>query len=272
MPEIAEVRVVANTLKKQILNKRIKKVQIIYKEMIMGNVDELIKKVQNKSFKDITTYGKWILFNLGEITLLSHLRMEGKYFYLSKDEPIDKHTHIIFTLDNDMDLRYQDVRKFGKMLLVNTKDVWNLDCITKLGYEPDDESLSPEYLLENFKTKKGPIKNALLDQTIINGLGNIYANETLFRAKINPFKSTCSITKYEAERIIEAAKTIITDSYKMGGTTIKSYTSSLGVIGHYQDKLTVQSRENLPCINCGKPIKRCKINGRSTFYCENCQK
>ena len=272
MPEIAEVRVVANTLKKQILNKKIKKVKILYKGIIEGNLNDFISNIENKNIKDITTYGKWIMFNLGDKTLLSHLRMEGKYFYLDSTQEIDKHTHVIFSLNNNMDLRYNDVRKFGKMILVDTKEIFNNKHIAKLGLEPDDNKLTSEYLLNKLKNKKEPIKNALLDQTIINGLGNIYANEVLFAARINPLKLSSFINKKEAENIIDSAKRIITKSYELGGTTIKSYTSSLGVIGQYQKELMVQSRENMPCKVCGSPIKRSKINGRSTFYCEKCQK
>lgn len=272
MPEIAEVRVVANTLKKQILHKRIEKVNVLYNGIIIGDDKTFKKEIEKREIKDITTYGKWILFNLGDKTLLSHLRMEGKYFYVQSENPIDKHTHVILTLDNGMDLRYNDVRKFGKMELIDTDKVFETQCLKKLGIEPDDTRLTPDYLLEKLKKKKEPIKNALLDQTIINGLGNIYANEVLFWAKISPFRESSTITKKEADNIINASRKITKESYECGGTTIKSYTSSLGVIGHYQDKLTVQSREGQPCIICKKPITRSKISGRSTYYCKNCQK
>ena len=272
MPEIAEVRVVANTLKQQILNKKIEKVKVLYNGIIEGNPNDFIKQIEGKNIKDITTYGKWIMFNLDNITLLSHLRMEGKYYYVPTEQEIDKHTHIIFTLENGMDLRYHDVRKFGKMIIEDTTKVFENKHISKLGYEPDDDKLTPEYLLNKFKGKNEPKKNPLLDQTIINGLGNIYANEVLFKSKINPLKKALDITNDEAKKIINASKEITLKAYELGGTTIKSYTSSLGVIGHYQDELCVQSRENKPCKVCNTPIKRCKINGRSTFYCEKCQK
>ncbi len=271
MPEIAEVRVVANTLKQQLLNKKIKKVKVLYSNVIDESALAFIKNVEGKKIKDITTYGKWIIFNLGSISLLSHLRMEGKYFYVPSNKEINKHDHVIFSLDNDYDLRYNDVRKFGRMFTVNTNKIYENEHIKKLGYEPDDKRLTPDYLLDKLKDKRIPIKEALLDQTIINGLGNIYANEVLFASRINPFKSACKITEKEAENIIKSSKIIITKSFEMGGTTIKSYTSSLGVIGHYQDELKVQSREGMPCFICNTPIKRKKLNGRSVFYCEKCE-
>lgn len=272
MPEIAEVRVVANTLKKQILNKSITKVRVLYDGIIVGNCKTFIEELENKKISDITTCGKWLIFNLGDLSILSHLRMEGKYFYVPSDTKIDKHIHVVFTLDNGMDLRYQDTRKFGKMELVKTSEVYETECIKKLGIEPDDKRLNGEYLLTKLRNKNKPIKELLLDQTIINGLGNIYANEVLFASGINPFRKSSSITLEEANRIVKESSRIITKSYEMGGCTIRSYTSSLGVIGHYQDELKVQSRESLPCPNCNTPISRIRISGRSTFYCKNCQK
>lgn len=272
MPEIAEVRVVANTLKKQLIDRKIKRVKILYPGIITKNKDIFEITLEDRIFTDIYTYGKWIIFELGDKSLLSHLRMEGKYFYVPSEEEYRKHEHIIFSLDNGMDLRYEDVRKFGKMELVDTNKIYETDCIKKLGLEPEDKKLTTDYLLSKFAKRKFTIKEALLDQTIINGLGNIYANEVLFASKINPLRLASSINNTEAEKIIKETLRIVKKSYEMGGCTIRSYTSSLGVIGHYQEELKVQSREGKPCYTCGNPIKRCKISGRSTFYCEKCQK
>lgn len=272
MPEIVEVRVVRDVLKKQLIGRKIEKVKVLYPGIIDQEVDFFIANIENKTFQGISSFGKWLIFSLGEKSLLSHLRMEGKYFYVPSNSEITKHDHIIFTLDNGYDLRYNDVRKFGKMCVVDTIDVYNSKQIKKLGVEPDSKDLTVEYLLDKLKEKNVPIKESLLDQSIINGLGNIYANEVLFAAKINPFKKSNKIDKNEASKIISEGKKIVAKSYRLGGTTIKSYTSSLGVIGHYQDELNVQSREGKLCNVCGSVIKRKKINGRSTFYCEKCQK
>ena len=272
MPEIAEVRVVANTLKKKIINKKIEKIKIFYTNIIENDRHEFEDILVNKTFKDITTYGKWIMFNLGEYTLLSHLRMEGKYYYENSSNEIEKHTHIIFKLNDGYDLRYNDTRKFGKMLVVKTNEVFNTPCIKKLGLEPDNKYLTKEYLYEKINKSNKTIKELLLDQTIINGLGNIYANEVLFTSKINPTRKGSQITFEECETIINNAKKIIIDSYNKGGCTIRSYTSSLGVIGHYQDDLKVHNRAYKPCKKCNTLIKIMKIGERSTYYCPNCQK
>ena len=267
MPEIAEVRVVRDTLKKQILGRKIKKINVLYPKMIDVNINLL----KGLTFKDIKTVGKWLIFDLDKFSLLSHLRMEGKYFYEDSKTPIEKHTHVIFSLDNSYDLRYNDTRKFGKMIICDTGDVYDLKEIKKLGLEPDNKNLNEAYLLEKLKNKNKCIKDLLLDQTIINGLGNIYANEVLFAAKISPFKKGKDITKNEAENIIKFSKEITDEAYKWGGSSIKSYTSSLGVIGSYQDFLKIHQKEGENCPSCNTIIERVKISGRSSYYCKNCQ-
>lgn len=272
MPEIAEVETVRNTLKNRILNKRIKDVNIIYSKMIESDVDELKKTLVNNRFIDIKRIGKWLIFELDNHYLLSHLRMEGKYFIKDNKAAIVRHEHIIFTFEDNTDLRYHDTRKFGRMNLIRKEDLYNIEAIKKQGYEPFDELLTSDYLLNKFKNKKLPIKTLLLDQTIISGLGNIYADEVLYDAKINPLKIGNDITKEESERIIASSKKIIKEAIEMGGTTIKSYTSSLGVTGRFQQKLKAHKKEGEPCSVCNTLIKRIKVGGRSTYYCEKCQK
>lgn len=272
MPEIAEVETIRNTLKRMILNKKIIDVDIIYPKMIESNVMDFKKILVGRSFIDIKRVGKWLLFDLNDYYLLSHLRMEGKFFVKKSKEEIAKHEHIIVSFEDGTDLRYHDTRKFGRMNLVKKDDLDNVEAIKKQGIEPISDKLTKEYLLEQFKGKTGPIKNLLLDQTIISGLGNIYANEVLFASGINPTRKGSSITLEECDKIVKSSKEIINKAIECGGTTIKSYTSSLGVTGRFQQFLQVHKKEGEPCPICGKPISRIKINGRSTYYCENCQK
>lgn len=273
MPEMPEVRVVAKTLKKSLIGRRIIQVKALYPRIIDGNVYKFITTLKDSTFTDIKTCGKWLIFELGEYSFLSHLRMEGKYFYVSHDEEVSKHTHVIFELDNGMDLRYNDVRKFGRMELVKTSEVYDNPSIKKLGYEPGDKKLTPEYLLEKFSSSSLPIKSILLDQSIINGLGNIYANEVLFASEISPFREAKSISKKEAEEIILHSKEITDKAFSLGGSTIRSYTSSLGVIGHYQDYLKVHGKAGEKCPRCKNgTIVKASIGGRGTYYCDSCQK
>ena len=271
MPEIAEVETVRNTLKERILNKKIKEVKVFYEPMIESDLVSFKKNLIGASFIDIKRRGKWLIFETEHYYLLSHLRMEGKYFIKDKNEVKEKHEHVIFIFEDDTTLRYCDTRKFG-MNLVLKADLENVESIKKQGLEPGDEQLTSEYLLKKFKNKKLPIKTVLLDQTIISGLGNIYANEVLFYAKINPLKPACNLTKDECEQIVVGSDIIIREAIRMGGTTIRSYTSSLGVTGRFQQNLKVHKREKEPCLECSTLIENVKVGGRSTYYCSMCQK
>ena len=272
MPEIAEVETVRNTLKKRILHKKIKKVEVYYEPMIESDIDAFKKNLVGESFIDIKRRGKWLIFETEHYYLLSHLRMEGKYFIKDKQEIKDKHEHVIFIFIDDTTLRYADTRKFGRMNLILKTEIDNTECIKKQGLEPGDKKLTADYLLKKFEKKQLPIKTVLLDQTIISGLGNIYANEVLFAAGINPLTKACNLTKEDCERIVKRAAEIIEAAIKMGGTTIRSYTSSLGVTGKFQQNLKVHKREKEKCLVCGTAIENIKVGGRSTYFCPNCQK
>ena len=272
MPEIAEVETVRNTLKKRILHKKIKKVEVYYEPMIESDIDAFKKNLVGESFIDIKRRGKWLIFETEHYYLLSHLRMEGKYFIKDKQEIKDKHEHVIFTFIDDTTLRYADTRKFGRMNLILKTELDNTECIKKQGLEPGDKKLTADYLLKKFEKKQLPIKTVLLDQTIISGLGNIYANEVLFAAGINPLTKACNLTKEDCEQIVKRAEEIIKEAINMGGTTIRSYTSSLGVTGKFQQNLKVHKREKEKCLVCGTAIENIKVGGRSTYFCPNCQK
>ena len=272
MPEIAEVETVRRVLKKQILNKKIVKVDILYDKIIESDINFFKNNIINEEFIDIKRTGKWLIFETNNYYLLSHLRMEGKYFIKKMDEPIAKHEHIIFTFEDNITLRYHDTRKFGKMIFILKKDLNKLEKIKKLGTEPISNDLTINYLKDKLKNKKAPMKSLLLDQTIINGLGNIYADEVLFRAKIHPLKKGENLTDLDIKNLISSSKAIIKRAIELGGTTIKSYTSSLGVTGRFQQELQVHKREGESCFNCNEKIIRIKVGGRSTYFCPNCQK
>ena len=263
---------VRQTLKRKILRKKIKNINVLYERMIESDISEFKNNLIGLEFSDILRKGKWLLFEIGDYYLCSHLRMEGKYFIKAHDEEINKHEHVIFTFDDDTELRYHDTRKFGRMNLVLKKDIDTVEGVRKQGIEPIDSKLSKEYLYEAFKKKRLPMKTLLLDQTIISGLGNIYADEVLFASRINPLKLGNEITLDDCQRIVDSSKQIIEEAIKCGGTTIKSYTSSLGVTGRFQQNLMAHKRENEQCKNCNSIIKRIVVGGRSTYYCEKCQK
>ncbi len=272
MPELPEVETVRHALENKLKNKTIKSINILYPNIFEGqNINVITEKIKDNKINSIKRRGKWLIFELDNYYLLSHLRMEGKYLYRDIKAPIEKHEHVIFNISNEFELRYKDVRKFGKMYLVNKNELEKEKHLSKLGLEPWDTNLSSSYLKEKYKNKKIPIKKVLLDQNIIVGIGNIYADEILFLSKINPFKNASDLNDKELNNIINNTKIILDNAIKKGGTTIRSYTSEEGVTGRFQNDLYVHSREGLKCLKCSNIIKKDKIGGRSTYYCEICQ-
>ncbi len=268
MPEIAEVETVRRALKKDVLNKKITDIKIIYSKIIENNPDEFVENLINKEFVNLERKGKYLIFETKDNFLISHLRMEGKYFIKKKEDNPEKHEHIIFVFEDNKTLVYHDTRKFGRMKLINKDELDSY--FNKLGKEPHEVTFP--YLKEKLSKSNKTIKTLLLDQSIIAGLGNIYANEVLFKAKVNPYKKGKELKDKEIENIIVSSDNIIKKAIEEGGSTIKSYTSSLGVIGNYQNYLRVHGKENEPCFNCNNKITKEKLDGRSSYYCKNCQK
>lgn len=269
MPELPEVETVRRALKREVLNKKILSVTIYWSNIIAyPELKKFEDKIKNQIIIDINRYGKWLMFELNDYYLLSHLRMEGKYFIRSTKDPIEKHQHVIFHFSDGTDLRYNDTRKFGKMYLIEKKDVYKVKPLSNLGLEPWDKNLTVEYLEKHFHKK--PIKTELLNQSIIVGIGNIYADEILFMCKINPLLKADSLTKKDYQNIINSTRIILKEAIEKGGTTIKSYTSSEGVHGRFQNNLLIHTK--LKCPNCHKEVKKITVGGRGTYYCEKCQK
>ena len=270
MPELPEVETVLRTLEHQIKDQQIEDVDIFYEKMIEIDQDSFVSELKGQHFRKFERRGKYLLFILDEYTLIVHLRMEGKFYVYPKEyKGKDKHTHVIFYL-SDKQLHYNDVRKFGRMWLYKKDEDYS--CLEKLGYEPFDERLTGNYLKKFNKNNKTKIKTQLLDQSMITGIGNIYADEILFKAGINPLVEARFISENDCDKIISATREILKEAIRQGGTTIRSYTSSLGVTGLFQQYLMVHSRDDGTCYKCNSDIVRVKVNGRSTYYCPTCQK
>ena len=270
MPELPEVETVVRTLEDRIRGRIIKEVNVRWPKIIDNvPVREFEEKLAGQKFVNFGRKGKFLLFELTDYMLIAHLRMEGKFYvYLEETEP-DKHSHVIFKLDQG-ELHFNDVRKFGRLYLYE-KNV-EYTCLDKLGKEPWDEILTAEYLKEYCRGKSTAIKSQLLDQSMIAGIGNIYANEICFDVRINPEHPACYISRDKWNEIIESTRKILAEAIRAGGTTIRSYTSSLGVTGLFQQELFVQSREKEPCKICGQAIEKKFVNGRGTYFCPECQK
>lgn len=273
MPELPEVETVRRTLLKKILNKKIKKIEIFYPNIIVEpSIEEFKKILINQTIIDIKRKGKWLIFELNDYYLLSHLRMEGKYILKNINDAIEKHEHVNFIFYDDTCLRYKDTRKFGKMYIYKKEEALDNKPLNELGLEPWDQKLDVDYLKEKYKNKKLPIKTILLDQGIITGIGNIYADEILFLSKINPLKRCCDLDDKDLKNIIKNTQEILNKAILDGGTTIRTYESSEGVHGRFQQNLLVHNKDGELCSICNSKIIKIKVNGRGTYYCPKCQK
>ncbi len=273
MPELPEVETVKRSLKLRLVGKKINKVKVYYNNIIeYPTVTGFCHDLVGQQINDIDRYGKWLIFVLDDYYLLSHLRMEGKYFFKNTSEKLSQHEHVIFSLDDGTELRYMDVRKFGKMSLIKKEEIDKIGPFLKMGLEPWDSKLTLDYLKDKYQKKKLPIKTVLLDQSIIVGIGNIYADEILFLSHISPLKSVNTLEDDEIKKIIQNTRFVLEKAIKKGGTTIRSYTSVDGVHGLFQQELYVHCREGQKCKNCDSIIVKTKVGGRGTYYCPTCQK
>lgn len=270
MPELPEVETVVKTLKTLILNKEIVDCKIYWDNIIAYPEVDLFKEaIKGQKIKDITRRGKYILFNLSTKTLVSHLRMEGKYFVYDNDVIKDKHSHVIFYFSDGGQLHYHDTRKFGKMYLYDESEA--LKILANVGLEPWDPLLTSTYLRKKAKNRRISIKQFLLEQSVIAGIGNIYVNEILFLTKVHPAKVVNEITLSKFSEIIAVTKDVLSRAIEQGGTTIRSYTSSLGVHGLFQQSLNVHNLAGEKCPECGSIIEKITVAQRGTYLCPNCQ-
>ena len=273
MPEKPEVITVVNSLIPKVVGKRITDCNVYWDNIIAyPTVEEFKKEIINQKINNIKTRGKFIVMDLDDYSLLCHLRMEGKFFFRKVGEPLNKHEHVELILDNSTSFRFHDVRKFGKMYLIKKEDTYKVKPLSELGLEYNDPSLTKEYLYDKIHSKRLPIKTVLLDQSIITGIGNIYDDEVLFMSGINPNRKACDVTKNECGKIIDNTRIVLDKAIEKGGTTIKSFTSSEGVHGLFQNELLVHGKAGEKCPKCGTILEKTRIGGRGTHYCKKCQK
>ena len=273
MPELPEVETVRQGLRNLIIGKIIKDIKIYYEGIIeYPSVKDFKCKIRNQRINDVDRYGKWLIFVLDDYYLLSHLRMEGKYNIKNSGDKLNKHEHVVFIMDDNTELRYMDVRKFGKMHLIEKDKIKTMGPLLELGLEPWDKNLTINYLNKKYSKKRLPIKSVLLDQSIIVGIGNIYADEILFLSGINPLVKAKDLSDDEIEKIIINTKGVLEKAIAEGGTTIRTYSSVGGIHGSFQQELNVHTKEGEQCSICGNVIKKIKVGGRGTYYCDKCQK
>lgn len=274
MPELPEVETVKEALNQTVKGQTIKEIELRYEPMVKNmSADEFKEKLINQTIQEVSRRGKYLVFHFDDYQLLSHLRMEGKYFYVDSDFELNPHVHVIFTLENGKRLLYQDTRKFGTYHLYDKAiDLETTAPFQVLGLEPFATEFTPSYVKEKIQNKKKPIKSLLLDQTIVCGLGNIYVDEVLYRARLHPLTSSSELTDKDIENVVKYTVEVLARAIELGGTTIRTFSSSHGVSGTFQNELLVHQRKGENCYECHTPIEKIKVGGRGTYFCPTCQK
>ncbi len=282
MPEAPEVQNVITYLADQLQDAKIVDARILHPRLAANlPVDAFCTMLKNQHFRKFERLGKYLHFQLDDLDLIAHLRMEGKFLILDSMADVDaldpvkdrKHIHALFTLEDGRVLCYKDTRKFGRMYLYPKAANWQaLPVLANVGKDALDPSLTAQELLEKGKKRKIPVKTFLLDQKAIAGIGNIYADEILFHAGISPATPACHLDLEDWTRILDATRALLNRAIELGGTTIRSFSYGDGHAGSFQNELAVhgKDKEDL-CKNCQGKIVQTRINGRSTWYCPNCQ-
>lgn len=273
MPELPEVETIRRTLLNHILGRTILDVKVGCDRIIRrSRVSEFASHVIGRTIDGLDRKGKYLIFHLSDGEIIVHLRMEGRFFIKTDTDPIVKHEHVIWELSDHVSLRYHDVRKFGTMEWT-TKGQWRTaQGLDRLGFEPSELNGNARYLFQRLSRSHRPIKALLLDQTMISGLGNIYVDEVLFLSRIHPQTQGARLTLLDVEKVLANAISVLQLAVERGGTTIRTYVSSLGVSGRFQNELNVHTRAGLPCPVCGELIMKMKVAGRGTYVCPKCQR
>ena len=232
------------------------------------------RKLRNSTITAVTRRGKFILIELdSQQVLATHLRMTGKFISATANEPLPPYAHVIFHLDNESRLIFCDMRQFGRMRILPVKKLSSAPELITLAPEPFSEDFSIEYFRTILSRSHRSLKQLLLDQTKVLGLGNIYAAEALFRARINPLKSAASLSKARAIRLYEAIRNVLQEAVDAGSTLKIDLSDGGGVYFEAPERFwRVYEREGEACVNCGAKIRRVVIGGRSTYYCPRCQR
>jgi formamidopyrimidine-DNA glycosylase len=288
MPELPEVEVVKKSLENKLINLTIKKVFINNNKLRYKINNKKFYKIKGKKIISVKRRSKYLLINLNlGFTILAHLGMTGKFFIIDKNNNNQKtsfyysiknnelkHDHLTLYLSKGFKLIYNDVRKFGFLKILKSKDIFMSDHLKFLGPEPLTNEFNLNYVIQYVANKKTIIKDLLMNQKFVSGLGNIYCNEILFLCKLNPLKIIEKITKEELKNIVKFTKIILKRSIIQGGSSINNFTNAEGKNGNFQQKLNVYNREKSECSrkNCLGIIRKIYTSNRSSFFCSSCQK
>jgi len=268
MPELPEVETVTNSVKKHLLNKKFISLNINWKKVLHNfSISDFNNRIKNKKIANIYRRGKFIVFDFNSCIMAIHLRMTGKLYAQTKLDESKKHISAYLKFSNKY-LVFEDTRKFGRFYLYDSIDYLN----NRLGIEPFGGTFTEKWLVDNLKKKNRQMKQLLLDQSFLVGLGNIYTDEALWHAKIHPLSKSDSIPTKKIKKLYKAIKKVLSESIKMGGTTIRDYTYNYSYVGNYALNLNAYGRKGKKCKRCNTLITKYKIAQRGTFICTECQK
>jgi formamidopyrimidine-DNA glycosylase len=272
MPELPEVETVVRTLRPILIGSTIESMTFRYAKMIHPTPAIFEKKLNGQSFTNIERIGKFIIFFFSnQSVVVSHLRMEGKFIELKNPlDPLTRFAHLVFHLNDGRRLVYDDMRKFGTFTLTSAKTYLDLPSLKNLGKEPLTP-LDPLPILAKINASRRPIKSILLDQRILLGLGNIYADEVLYAAKIHPLKKGTQLTLEETKSMLFHSEKILKAAIASGGSRIRSYRSGSPIDGEFTLNIQAYGREGEPCHRCHHRLDKITVGGRGTHYCPRCQ-
>ena len=279
MPELPEVEIIKNNLSDYLVNKTFHSIKVFTSKLRYKIPHNLVESVKNQRVTHISRVAKYIIVSLdNNYALLIHLGMTGNFLINTKKkkQKDSKHVRIRFVMSDESKIDYVDIRKFGFFKLVTPQKNEIRKLLAELGPDALSDEFNTNYLQDTLKNRTINIKSALLNQKIVGGIGNIYASEALFRAKISPITESRKIAKdkIKISDLVSSIKFILNDAIQVGGSTIKDHKNMKGESGYFQYKFNVYNRENMECNdqNCDSKIKRIVQTGRSSFYCEKCQK
>ena len=270
MPELPEVETVARSLREHLDGRTITGATVNWRRTIARPpAEEFVSQVIGRRIRSVGRRGKYVVIELERGYLLVHLKMSGQLQAVAAGEPLDSHIRAVLDLDDGQQLRFRDTRKFGRIYLVDDPQ----EVTGSLGPEPLDE----DFILDDFRRllarRTGRLKPLLLNQHFLAGLGNIYADEALFAAKLHPLRKADSLTPDEQARLYEAIRSVLGGAVTARGTTLSDggYADASGQPGSYQTRIAVYGRTGQPCLRCDTPVERIVLGGRSTHYCPACQ-
>jgi formamidopyrimidine-DNA glycosylase len=274
VPELPEVETVVRDLRPYLVGRRVSQVRRATRQTLRTPWRSAWKAaITGRRIESVTRRGKWILLELeSEPILVVHLGMTGQLTVAASDAPITEHTHLIFTLDDgERQLRFRDIRRFGSVTLFASRQMLeNFFAASALGPEPFD--LSAQYWRERLHRAKRCIKAVLLDQSVVAGVGNIYADESLFDAGLHPARLACDLDDAECDRLGSAVATVLRRAIDRRGSSIRNYVGGSGLQGAYQNEFRVYGRTGEACLRCGEAIVCLRLAGRSSHYCPRCQR